>query len=157
MMLALGLFTAFLIIWTAPDTFVGKALRRGLVEWPAEKLSRLSRGQVIIGLALGLLLWATFVVLEREALIIISQALPDTLAFFAMFDVSAMVDVLVAAALISTQARLRAAMLRVRAALGGAARRLASRARRPRRRHAKGPRKPANDDDGPAWQVALAA
>jgi hypothetical protein len=156
-MLALSLFTAFLIISTAPDTFVGKALRRGLVDWPAEKLSRLTTGKVITGLALGLLVWAAFVVMEREALIIISQAMPDTLALFAAFDVSAMVDVLVAAALVSTQAGLKATAQRARALLCGAARRLAPRARRPRARPAETRKADNDDEDGPAFALAMAA
>lgn len=156
-MLALSLFTAFLIIWTAPDTFVGKALRHGLVEWPAERLSRLTRGHVLTGLALGLLVWAAFVVLEREALILISQAMPDTLAFFAAFDVSAMVDVLVAAALVSVQAGLKATAQRVRDALGGAARRLTPRARRPRSRPTEVRKADNDDEDGPAFALSMAA
>lgn len=156
-MLAMSLFLAFLIIRTAPDTFVGKALRRGLVEWPVERLARVTRGQVVTGLVLGLLVWAAFLVMEREALIIIAQAVPDGLAFFAMFDVSAMVDVLLAAALVSTQAGLRAMARRARAGLGGAARRLAPRARRPRARP-DGTRKADNDDeDRPAFALAKAA
>lgn len=156
-MFAMSLFLAFLIIRTAPDTFVGKALRRGLVLWPAERLSRLTRGQVVTGLALGLLVWAAFVVMEREALIIISQAMPDTLALFAAFDVSAMVDVLVAAALVSAQAGLKATAQRVRTALGGAARRLAPRARRPRARPAETHKADNDDEDGRAFAPAMAA
>lgn len=42
-MLAILLLTALLVIRTGPDSLLGKALQRPLVDWPAEKLARLTR------------------------------------------------------------------------------------------------------------------
>jgi hypothetical protein len=157
-MLASCLAVAFLIIWCAPDTFVGMALRRGLVLWPAERLSRLTRGQIVCWLGLGLLVWLAAVVTEGEALILLGAALPDTLAFFTMFEVTTLVDILIAAALISTQAGLKATAQRLRTLLGTLARRIVPRARAPRRHRRTETTKAANDDgDGPAFAYALAA
>ena len=83
---------------------------------------------------------------------IMSLAMPDTLAFLATFDLSVLVDVLVAAALLSAQLRIRgvAANLRSRVRWPGRQHR-AARARR-RARPAR-----ADNDDDPAVNWMLAA
>jgi hypothetical protein len=156
-MLASFLFAALLIVRSAPDSFLGKAFKRGLVEWPAERLSRLTRGQILLTLVAGLLLWAALVVTEGEAIILLGMAMPEAFAFFAMFEISTMADILIAAALISTQTGLRAMARRARAVLGGAARRLAPRARRPRTRAAAARKADNDDEEGAAVVLAKAA
>lgn len=62
-------------------------------------------------------------------------ALPDTAARFAAFDVSMLADILVAAALVATEARHRAL----------------------RRRRSSAPKADDDDADGPAFALARAA
>ena len=152
-MLAIVLFTAFLVIRSAPDSLLGRALRRGLVDWPAAKLSRLTRGQVVCWFGFGLMLWAAIAVLGGDAVRLLSMAMPETVAWLAMFDLSILADALVAAALIATQTRLSSIAVRLRAALSRRSAR--PRARAPRRRRTAAP-KPDNDED-PAPAFALTA
>ena len=151
-MLAILLLTALLVIRTAPESLLGRALRRPLVDWPAKKLARLTRGQVIVLAGFMLLIWAAVALLGQEAVRVMSMAMPDTLAWLATFDLSILVDGLVAAGLIATQARL--------GRLGGRLRGRLAKGRRPRRRarrpHRRPAPKPGNDDD-PAGDWALAA
>lgn len=156
-MLALCLFTAFLIIVGAPDTLAGKALRRALVEWPATRLSRLTRGQMVCGAGALATVAAALWLLEGDALRMISLALPEATVWFTTFEISTIVDVLVAVALLSAQTRLRPAVHNVRAALGAVRRRIGPRNRNPRSRRS-GSRKADNDDaDGPGFRYAMAA
>jgi hypothetical protein len=151
-MLAILLLTALLVIRTGPDSLLGKALRRPLVDWPAARLARLTRGQIICLAGFALLIWAGVALLGRESMQIMSLAMPDTLAFLATFDLSVLVDALVAAALLSAQLRIRgvAANLRNRVRRSGRQHR-AARARR-RARPAR-----ADNDDDPAVNWMLAA
>lgn len=151
-MLAILLLTALLVIRTGPDSLLGLALRRPLVDWPAEKLSRLTRRRVVSLVFLGLLISAGVAMIGKESMQIMSMAMPDTLAWLATIDLSVLVDAVVAAALIGAQARLGGTMARLRARLGRARRPAGPRARR---RHTHTP-KEANDDD-PAGAWALAA
>lgn len=64
-MLAVFLFTAFLVIRTTPHSFLGKALR--LADWPAETPSRLAPGRLVCWLGFGLALWAAVAVLGGAA------------------------------------------------------------------------------------------
>ena len=152
-MLAILLFTAFLVIRTAPDSLAGKALRRWLVDWPSERLSRLTRAQLICWLGLGLALWAAVALLGGDALRMMSMAMPETVAWLSMFDMSILADALVAAALIATQTRLRGVRTRLRAILSRRSAR--PRARAPRRRRTAALR-PDNDEE-PAPAFARAA
>jgi hypothetical protein len=155
-MLAICLFTFFLIIRAAPDSLPGLALRRWLVDWPAERLSRLTRGQLVCWLGLGLAICAAVAILRGDALQIMGMAMPDTLAWFATFDMSILADALIAAALVASQARPGRVTARLRGIPPGPNRRPARpRARAPRRRRTRGP-KPDNDGE-PAPAFALAA
>jgi hypothetical protein len=151
-MLAILLLMALLVIRTGPESLLGRALRRPLVDWPATRLARLTRGQIICLAGVALLIWVGVALLGRESMQIMSMAMPDTLAFFATFDLSILVDALVAAALLSAQLRLRgvAADLRNRLRRSGGQRR-AARARR-RARPAR-----ADNDEDPAAGWVLAA
>jgi hypothetical protein len=155
-MLAIFLFTAFLVIRTAPDSLLGKALRRGLVDWPAGKLSRLTRGQMICWLGFALAIWAAIAILGHDA-VAIGGALPETMAWLATFDASIVADALVAAVLIATQTRLSGMRARLRSMLSRS-RRSAPRARAPRRQRRTRAPKPGNDDEpAPAFGYPLAA
>ena len=150
-MLAIFLFTALLVIRTAPDSLPGRALGRWLVDWPAVRLSRLTRGQIICWLGFAMVLWAGLALLGHEAMQVFSMAMPETLAWFAAFDLSVVADALVAAALIGAQLRFR----RIRARLRFAPRRLGRRRAARARRRPRAPK--ADNDDHPAEDQVLAA
>jgi hypothetical protein len=154
-MLAIFLFTAFLVIRTAPDTFLGRALRRGLVDLPAARLSRLTRGQLVCWLGVALAIWVAIAVFGGDMIGVTARALPETAAWAASFEISTLVDVLITAALIAAQLRLSRVAARLRAIRPGPARRARPRARTPRRRRKPAP-KPGNDED-PAPAFARAA
>ena len=138
----------------APESFLGKACRRGLVDWPAETLSRLTRGQVICWLGFALAVWAAVEILGGDAIPVMGGAMPDTLAWLATFDVSILADALVAAALIATQTRLGGLKARLRASLGLARPRTGARRRAPRRRRTDRPKAGNDDDERPAFALA---
>lgn len=151
-MLAILLLMALLMIRTGPESLLGKALRRSLVEWPAARLAGLTRGRIISLACFGLLISVGVALLGDEAMRLMAMAMPETLAWLATFDLSVLVDAVVAAALLSAQLRVRGVAARLRDRLcrtGG--RRRAARARR-RARPAK-----ADNDDDPAADRALAA
>jgi len=148
-MLAILLLIALLVIRTGPDTLLGKALRRPLVDWPAQKLAGLTRGRIMSLVLIGLLITAGIAVIGKEAMQIMMMAMPETLAWLATIDLSILVDALVAAALLSGHLRLRGTMARLRGIRRDAG-------RQPRTRRRARPAKADNEDD-PAVYWALAA
>ena len=151
-MLAACLFTAFLVIRAAPDSLLGRALRRTLVDWPAARLVRLTRGQLVCWLGFGLALWAAVAIVGGDAVRMMSMAMPETVAWLSMFDMSILADALIAAALIATQARLGTVKAQLREVF--ARRQARPRARARRRRRTAAP-KPDNDEEpAPAFQLA---
>jgi hypothetical protein len=156
-MLALTFFAAFFIIRSAPDTAIGKALRRGLVEWPAALLSRLTARRMLGLVTLAAALAVAFWLLNRELLLVTSMALPETIGWLATFEISTLAEGLAALALASAHLRLRGAAGRVRTALGGLRARPCAR-NRDRRMRGTQVRKADNDDaDGPGVAFAMAA
>jgi hypothetical protein len=156
-MLVPCLFAALLAIWSAPDTLVGTALRRVLVEWPAALLSRATArrliGLVAIAAARAVAVW----LLDRELLLVASMALPETMGWLATFELSTIVDALAAIALASAHLRLRGAARRLRAAPGALRARLAARNRDRRTRRTEPPKADNDDADGPPFLYAMAA
>ena len=134
-----------------PQSFAGRALRRLLVEKPAEALSRLRRGHlglVVLLAAMG----AAAVALGREGVVIAGQT-PEVVAWFAAFDIATYVEVFATAVVLIATVRLKEVAGAVRVALGRvlAFRRAPRSVRRPTRR-----RTPPADPDGPAWGRAAA-
>lgn len=157
-MLSFILLAAMLVILGAPQTSAGKALRRALVEWPAERLSRISRGTIVCVIGLAVLLGITLWLMQSDATRFWAMAAPDTMAWFSTFEISTLADALVAVALIAANARLGAAFARARAALGTARsalrRRLGSSTRQPRSRRPA--ERKGDNDDGDGWAGAFA-
>ncbi|HEV2532807.1 hypothetical protein [Phenylobacterium sp.] len=148
-----------LIVWLAPETPVGKLLRRALVDWPAERLSRIRPGLVILIVLLIAASVALIVVAKNEGAFLVAQGLPEAIASIFALDVATYLDILVMAWLVAASVRLRA----VKAVIGSATarvRRLIVRRTSPRvraRRRRPAARPPPNSDDE-AWPgFALAA
>ena len=139
---------ALLLIWAAVvlagETPVGRTLRRALVDWPARRLSRITREQVVLATVMfggtGLIV----AVLGHEAARFLAMGLPELASWVTMFEVTAYLDAAVAMATALTVTRV--------AAVKAWARSLPvlrhARPRTPRQqRPAQAPRKPANDDE----------
>jgi hypothetical protein len=159
-MLAILVTTIGLILWLAPDTPIGRQLRRALVEWPAERLSRLRLGHVLLILLLAAASAALIALAKSDGAFLVAQGLPEALASLAAFDVASSLDVLALGWLLAASVRLRVVKATFGSALARArlwvARRAMPRARAPRRRPAASP-PPANADDEGWPGFALAA
>jgi len=159
-MLAILVTTIGLILWLAPDTPIGRQLRRALVEWPAERLSLLRLGHVLLILLLAAASAALIALAKSDGAFLMAQGLPEALASLAAFDVASYLDVLALGWLLAASVRLRVVKATFGSALARArlwvARRAMPRARAPRRRPAASP-PPANADDEGWPGFALAA
>lgn len=145
---------ALVLIWgavaLAGDTPTGRTLRRAFVEWPAVRLSRITRGHVALAVVLfggtGLIV----AVLGHEAARFLAMGLPELASWMTMFEVTAYLDAAIAVVTAVSATRI--------AGLKSWLRTLPS-IRRPRDRAPRCPRtaqairKPANDDE-PGWALA---
>ncbi len=144
----IALLTLWMALLTARGTPVGRAMRRAMVEAPARRLSRITRGQILLAIVTLSLILGTIWLLDNDGRMIVSMGLPDFLSFAAAIDLSALLDLAAVAVIAATTIRFRAVGAWLRHGL--APRR--PRARRPRVRRQ---RPPANDDED--RRVALAA
>ena len=164
-MLAAALFIALLVIRVAPDSAAGRGLKRGLVDWPTERLSRLSRRSVVALAALTAAVAVSLLVLRGDSMAFLGMSLPEVTGWFTTFEVSTYVDILVGLGLVGARLRLRGALDAARALIGvarprqgRAIRATGPSSRRERRSRRPATRKPVNDDEGPAdATVRLAA
>ena len=138
-------FGLWLILWFAPKTPTGRMLSHWMVEWPADRLSRVSLSTLVM-LAGGLLLVSVLLWLEAgDALRVLGMAGPETIGWFLTFEISSFADVLAAATLAWSSWSGGAARLRP----SNVIRRVRAGYRRMRRtRSTKATKSPvANDDD----------
>lgn len=145
-MATMVLLACWLAMILAPATPVGRMLHQVLVVAPATWLSRITRGQVVLGvgfiLGVAMLAWLG----GADGLRIAGMAAPELTMAITSFEISTYVDMLAMAAVLTSTARLRGAVGMARAtSLGRLLRRPrgAKRARRTR----KPTSQPANDDD----------
>ena len=139
------MLSALLILWmalfAARGTPVGRAMRRVMVEAPARRLSRITRGNVLLAIvALSLIVGAIWL-LDNDGRMIVSMGLPDFLSFAAAIDLSALLDLAAVAVIAATTIRFRA--------VGSWLRHRLAPPRRPRARslRIRRQRPPANDDE----------
>lgn len=153
-MLVLAVMAMTVVVMLAfPQTGMGRVLNRLLVEAPARALNRLQRGKVVAYLLLALVGIGLVLLFEAEGMRLFGFLLPDTLVWFAMFDVGVFVDaLLITGAILATNGvrAIRAQVSAVPAQIQTILRRWTARARR-----APGPSSPriaeTSDDDRPAW------
>ncbi|MBU6268313.1 MAG: hypothetical protein KGN34_12285 [Sphingomonadales bacterium] len=156
-----GLLLVMLFAHHAPDTPIARAWQDVVVGPLARRLGAITRGQAL--LAGSIVVVALFVVwaLQAEGAQVFAMALPDVLAWASVFEVSSLLDALVATVIVASGVRMRPIRMVVA--------RLRPRRRRARR-VASAARLADNDDDaslfrlaqnlhplGPAGQVPLAA
>lgn len=136
-----------------PQTQIGRGLRRWLIEAPAARLNRIRRGKAVFYGLLAILGLVLLLLFETAGVRLFGFMLPDTLVWFAMFDVGVFVDALLITAAILATNGLRAIRGRatvVSAEVARIARRRVASARRAIRRHRRQSEKSA-DDEGQTW------
>ena len=138
----LGLLVA---MWVAGDTPVGRTMRLWLVERPAARLSRISRGHILLFLILASIAVALIWLLENDGRMLVAMGLPDVLGLAVAIDAASLIDLALVAVIAVSTIRVRAIMNWLRPT----PRRPCSRPVRTRRI-----RPPANDDED---RPALAA
>ena len=142
-----GLFLcAWLVLWRAPDTSLGRLLRRWMLDRPLAAVARITRGHVLLCLLLIAFVGGAVWLFRAEAGPLLGLATPDIGVLIASFEVTTWLDVVAGAALLATSVRWRSLTL---GQLGG---------NRPRPRCPRRSRRPtparANDDEPRPWRVA---
>lgn len=151
---------AFVSLWLAlvvlPDIPMRRSLHRWMVEKPANRLSRVTRGQwMMLGVVLTSVTLCVWII-GQEAPLMIGMGLPDVAMIASSVELSSLLDITVTAMLLSAGVRWKSVVQAMRARVGRA------RTGSPRRqRRAQRPRRPArnatNDDDpAPLWLNAAA-
>lgn len=139
-MLTALLLTLWLAMIAARGTPAGAILHRILVEAPARRLSRVTRGHILFGLLTLSIVASLIWLLDNDGRMLVTMGLPEFLGFATAIDLSALLDLAAVAVIAATTIRFRAVGAWVRQTV--APRR--PRARRPRVRRQ---RPPANDDE----------
>lgn len=137
-----GLFVcAWLILWLAPETSLGRFLHRWMLDRPIAAAERITRGQVLLAILLTLVVSAAVWLLQAEAGPLLGLATPELGMVIASFEVTTWLDALAGALLLASTVRWRSFSLRL-----GSTFRLRQRRQRKfgavRRKAA-----PANDDE----------
>ena len=139
-----------------PETRLARSLNRWLVEVPARWLNRTAVWRILFYAGLIAGGFVAVLLFETEGLVVYRAMASEVFVWSMMFDVGVLIDaVLIAAAVIATnglkvaKARVQAFVRRVSTAVRL---RVAGRTPRPRRPENRG-RKPAADDDRPAWEL----
>lgn len=137
-----------------PETRWARSLHHWLVEAPARWLNRTAVWRILFCASLIAGGFVAVVLFETEGLIVYRAMASEVFVWSMMFDVGVLIDaLLIAAAVMATnglkvaRARVEAVVRRVSVAVRA---RVAGRTPRPRRPENRG-RKPAADDDRPAW------
>ena len=142
--LLLGLWMAMIV---ARGTPLGDALHRMLIEAPARRLSRISRGQFLFLLLTLSIIVSLVWLLENDGRMLVTMGLPEFLGFATAIDLTALLDLAAVAVIAATTTRFRAVTSWLRHLI-------APRRPRARRTRVRQLRPPANDDEG---RPALAA
>ncbi len=160
-MLTLFLCTVVGLAVLCPDTPLGKRMRSVLIE----PLARMSPARMAAGFAVVVVITGVIAYARMEGLMVVGLGVPESLAWFTMFDMATYIDVIGLMALLAASVRLRAVseVLRSSAVRArhwlrrrvGAFRQGQGARPRPRRSRPKAPR-PAKGDDG-GWAAPIPA
>ncbi len=155
MVLGLGLLSAVIAVMLAfPDTDIGRGLKGWLVEAPARRLNRIQRGKAAFYALLAVIGFILVGLFEAEGMRLFGFMLPDTLVWFAMFDVGVFIDALLITSAILASNGLKAARAQASAlprVTGAVIVLLSARVRQPRRTRPGPADNSAADEDGPSW------
>jgi hypothetical protein len=153
MMVVLAMFlAAWAVLQFAFGTPIGRAIHRLLVVWPAERLSRIHGGHILLAVLLAGVVATAWWLFQGDGIGALGMGAPDIAPFVTSIEVSTYLDVLAALIVSASMVRIQALRSVVRHVVA----RLSARRRAPRSRPARS-KLPANDgEDGPA-RIALAA
>lgn len=142
-----GLFVcAWLILWLAPKTSLGRFLHRWMLDRPVAAVARITRGQVLLAILLMLIFGAAVWLLQAEAGPLLGLATPELGMAIASFEVTTWLEAMAGALLLATSVHWRALNL-------GRFWKAGPRPSRKRRSH-RVTRAPANDDERPLTAAA---
>ncbi|MBD8618571.1 hypothetical protein IFT67_06515 [Sphingomonas sp. CFBP 13728] len=152
------LFTAvacWLVMATAPQTPIGRAMRHVLIDKPAARLLRFTRGDAAVMFLLMIAAAMVTLVGEGDGIRLLTLAAPDVAIWITTFEISAYFDILMALAAAASSLRVRGFMTRW---LSVFTRRPAAKAHKRAIRSRKTRSTNADNDDDRHWrQTALAA
>lgn len=139
------MIASWVVVVAFPKTPVGIALRHALIENPAARLLRVTRGDAAVMFMLMLTAAMVTLVGEGDGIGMLAMGAPDVAVWITTFEVSAYVDILIALGAAASGLRLRGAVARYAGifARGGRAR-ATDRARRSRKMR---PSEADNDDE----------
>jgi len=146
------LFALWSVTLIAPDTPTGRFLHRLLVEAPAARLSRITRGHVLLAMAMALAVGIAMWLMGGDGLGMLAMAAPEIGAWIAMFEVTTWIDVVAAIALASSATRVRMVAAQMRAMLSRWRVRPGTRSGRARRKRRPVRPAPSNDDDARPYE-----
>ena len=135
-----ALLGLWLAIWAADGTPIGRTLRNWMVERPALRLSRVTRGQILLLLVLAGAALALIWLLENDGRMLVAMGLPDVVSLAIAIDAASLLDLALVAVVAASAIRVRAVADWIRPT---------ARPRRPRNRvtRTRRTRLPANDDE----------
>ncbi len=140
------MIACWVVIAAAPDTAVGIALRHALIDRPAARLLRVTRGNAAVMFLLMLTAGLVTLLGEGDGIGMLAMGAPDVAVWITTFEVSAYVDILIALGAAASSLRLRGAVARYAGVFARGGRlRATGRARRSRRMRSS----IADNDDEP--------
>ncbi|HWU73921.1 MAG TPA: hypothetical protein VN137_10560, partial [Sphingomonas sp.] len=116
-MLTALLLTLWLAMIAARGTPAGGTLHRILVETPARRLSRITRGHLLFGLLTLSIIVSMIWLLDNDGRMLVTMGLPEFLGFATAIDLSALLDLAAVAVIAATTIRFRAVGAWVRQAI----------------------------------------
>ncbi|MEG8033335.1 hypothetical protein QP179_18060 [Sphingomonas aurantiaca] len=142
-----------MVIAAFPDTPIGIALRHALIDRPAARLMRVTRGDAAVMVLLMMTAAMVTLVGEGDGIGMLAMGAPDIAVWITTFEVSAYVDVIIALGAAASGLHLRGAIARYAGifARGGRAR-ATDRARRSRKMRPSA----ADNDDEPGLLARVA-
>jgi len=153
--LMLGLLA---ILIAFPETPIGQALHRVLVEPLARRLSRVRPGHLVFAAVLITFVAALILLFEWEGVRLVGMAAPEVVTWLGMFDAAAVLDLAAVAIAMAATTRFRAVRDRILAIAGqvlATVRRAPGGGRqRSRRTRPTAARPPRSDDPDPAPSLA---
>lgn len=109
-MLIAVVFAILALACLFPETRVGGALRRLLVEAPARWLNRLKRGHVLLALLVFAGLYAAYLIGRQDGVIVAGQVAADGMGVAMAIDLATWIDVVAIALVVAATVRFREAL-----------------------------------------------
>lgn len=146
------MIACWLVMVAAPETAIGKAMRRILIDRPAARLTRFSRGDAAVMFLLMMAAAMVTLVGEGDGIRLLTLAAPDVAIWITTFEVSAYLDIVMALAATVSSLRVRGVLARY---LGVFGRRPVAKAHKRAIRSRKArPAAADNDDDRHQFEIA---